>query len=451
MRAVPGGRIFLGLSVALLLGIGAVAGFKKLDRERFQANPDRLRELAETPLPPTHHNPSASSDWPQWRGPHRDGVSNEAVDLLTTWPKNGPRVLWKKAIGRGFSSLAIAGGRLFTMSEDDTPEGLQESIVCWDANTGAEVWRFRYANHYDERFGSGPRSTPAVEGGFVYAVGPTGIFHCLRAENGRKVWRYDLMEEFHGRSSHYGVSFSPLVEGNLVYTMPGGPNGNSVAAFDKRTGALVWKALDDPIGYSSPLAVTAAGVRQVLFFTNSSLVSLSPSDGKVFWRFPWITDNGFNIATPVTFGNYVFISSAYGKGCALLQISANADGTLQAQAVYEHNRMRNHFASSVRHHDHLYGFDRTDLVCMDVRSGQIVWREQGNRSLQKGSLLIAGNHLIVLGEHGKLALAEATPAGYREQAAFQVSRNKCWTVPAFAGGRLYVRDEGQITCLDLRR
>src|SRR6185437_1683919 len=354
MLAMSGRRIVLGLGSVLLL-VGVVVGFQKLDLERFHSTPERMRALAEAPLPAAANDLLAPDDWPQWRGPRRDGLSTEAIELRATWSKDGPPVLWRKVIGRGFSSVAVSGGRLVTMAEEaGTPP--QESVVCWNAVTGAEIWRFRYPNHYEERFGSGPRSTPAIAGGFVYAVGPTGIFHCLRADTGEKVWRHDLAEEFHSPASRYGVSFSPLVDGDLVYVMPGGPGG-AAAAFNRRSGALVWKALDDPVGYSSPIIVTMAGVRQVLFFTNTALVSLSPDDGQVYWRYPWPAENGFNIATPLTLGDYVFISSGYGKGCALLEITAK-EGTLQAQPVYEHNRMRNHFTSSVRHRDHIYGFDR---------------------------------------------------------------------------------------------
>jgi outer membrane protein assembly factor BamB len=178
---------------------------------------------------------------------------------------------------------------------------------------------------------------------------------------------------------------------------------------------------------------------------------LAPKDGRLLWRHEWITDNGFNIATPLVFGNYVFISSAYGKGCALLEISKEADGSLRSDLVYEHNRMRNHFSSCVRQGDHLYGFDQTDLVCMNVRTGNIVWREKGIRSFKKGNLLIADGQLLVLGEFGTLYQADATPAGYRQRASVSVSENKCWTVPVLADGKLYIRDESQIVCLDLRK
>jgi outer membrane protein assembly factor BamB len=448
----------LAISAGLLVVIGSVVGYTKLDLERYHSNPSQLRKLTAAQFPAVDPLPASASDWPQWRGLRRDGVSLE-TGLLTTWPTDGPRVVWRKPLGRGFSSIAVAAGRLITMCEqavDDKQDGnkpssYHEAVVCWDAETGQEHWSFRYPNHFHERFGSGPRSTPAVDGDCVYAVGPTGIFHCLKAATGEKVWRHDLMQEFQGRPMQYGVSFSPLVEGDLVYTMPGGPSGNAVAAFDKRSGALAWKALDDPIGYSSPIAITAAGVRQILVFTNAALVSLSPADGKVLWRFPWVTADGFNIATPLGFGNYVFISSAYGKGCALVEITAQADGGLDAGLVYEHNRMRNHFASSVRHGDYIYGFDQTDLVCMKIRSGKIMWREKGARSFGKATLIIADGHLIIMGEDGRLVLAEATPEGYREKASFQITQFKCWTVPAISAGKLYFRNEAEAACLDLRR
>jgi outer membrane protein assembly factor BamB len=446
------GWCILGLGSILILILGSAVALARLDRERRQADPERVARLAHAELPPLAPVTVQAGAWPQWRGPNRDGVSPE-TGFLAAWPPEGPRVLWKQLVGRGFSSVVIAGGRLYTMEEDAgaaDPPSRHEAVVCLDAGTGNVLWRFRYPCDFDERFGSGPRSTPAVDGEFVYTIGPTGILHCLRADTGEKVWRHDLLDEFHGRRPQYGVAFSPLVEGDLVYAMPGGPNGSAVAAFHKRTGALVWKALDDPVGYSSPLAVTAAGVRQILFFTDAALVSLAPEDGRLYWRYPWKTEGGFNIATPVAFGNYVFISSGYGKGCGLLEISADADGCLRACRVYEHNRMRNHFASSVRCCDYLYGFDMTDLACMDLRTGAIAWRENGARTFRKGSLMAADGRLLILGEDGNLALVEASPTGYHELASCSVSQSKCWTVPALAGGRLYVRDESVITCLDVR-
>jgi len=454
----------------LAVGIGAIFAFlgliaggwgtfasNNLDLERWRSDPQRLERLANIEL--SGNTPQiAIGDWPQWRGCNRDGLSLE-TGLCKTWPMDGPPTLWRKSIGRGFSTVVVVGSRLYTMDEetvmDEAPAAKSsspnEGVRCLDAQTGNERWRFRSPVSYVERFGSGPRSTPAVDEDRVYAVGPTGLLYSLNAESGELLWQHNLMAEFHGRPARYGVAFSPLVEGDLVVTTPGGPDGNAVVAFNKHTGAIEWKALDDPMGYSSPMAVTLAGIRQLLILTNTALVSLSPVDGRIYWRYPWETADGFNIATPLTFGDCVFISSGYSKGCALLEVNGEADGSLQVYRVYEHNRMRNHFASSVRLGDFLFGFDQTDLVCMEMRTGRIVWREKGFRSFGKGTLLIADGQLIVMGELGKLSLAEATPEGYHEKSSFQVSRNKCWTVPIVARGKLYVRTESEIICLDLRQ
>jgi outer membrane protein assembly factor BamB len=440
---------------ALALVAGGAAFVSSLDLERFQGDAARLQKLgAAADLSSAPAKSNSSGDWPQWRGPNRDGLSPE-TGLRTNWPPSGPRVLWQRQIGRGFSTPAIAGGRLYQIVTETDPNhpdapADHEAILCWDASTGAELWHFRYPNRYEERFGNGPRSTPAVDGNRMYAVGPTGIFHCLQADNGTKLWRHDLLQELGGEVPRYGVAFSPLVEGEHVFALPGGKD-SAAAAFEKETGRLVWKAIGDPVGYSSPVLSRACGTPQVLFLTNTELVSVSPSTGQVLWCHPWEAPNGFNIATPVPFSNYVFVSTGYGKGCTLLEIGKGTDGAWQVGTVYEHNRLRNYFASSVRYADHLYGFDNTTLVCMEVRTGRMVWQEPGKPAFKKGSLLIADGHLIVLSESGWLSLAEATPEGYREKAKFQLSRNKCWTVPVLASGRLYVRDEAQIFCLDLRR
>ncbi|MCH7725734.1 MAG: PQQ-binding-like beta-propeller repeat protein [Planctomycetes bacterium] len=384
-----------------------------------------------------------SFEWPQWRGPNHDGVSR-ATNLLTSWPERGPNTLWKKATsGTGYSGLSIAAGRLYTLMQD----GKDEAVVCLDAATGEELWRFRYAASFINDQGSGPRSTPTVDGDRVYTVGATGILHCLSSATGKKIWRRDLIKELDGRIPDWGVSFSPLVDGDLVFTHPGGSAGNSLAAFNKHTGELRWKSLDDRPGYGSPISMTTAGVRQILFFTGEALVSVAPENGRLYWRYPWLTMMDCNVATPICAGDHVFISSGYGHGCALLKIASKGSGALGVDLVYEHDQMRNHFSTSVLYEDHLYGFDETRLVCMELTTGNVLWRAKGFR---KGSLVVADGHLIILGENGKLALAEATPAAYRKKASYRMSRNRCWTVPTLANGRLYVRDQEQITCLDLK-
>jgi outer membrane protein assembly factor BamB len=386
--------------------------------------------------------PASPGDWPQWRGPGRSGLSLE-TGLSFAWPKKGPPVVWKKPAGGGYSTVAVASGRVYTLLQD----GDNEAAVCWDADSGEEKWRFRYACSYSDTQGGGPRSTPALAGDRVYTVGATGLMHCLEARTGKKIWQHDLLKEFNANNLGWGVSFSPLVEGNLVLTNPGGSGGSSIVAFDAASGDVVWKTFDDGAGYSSPVVSMAAGRRQVLFFTAGNLVSVAPEDGKVMWKYAWQTNFNCNVATPIPVGDYVFISSGYGKGCALLEVSALGK-ELQADPVYENDHMRNHFASSVLYQEHIYGFDDAMLVCLELRTGAVKWKEQG---FHKGSLLIADGHLIVLSEQGKLAVARATPEAYREKASYQVSRRKCWTVPVLAQGKLYVRDEQQIVCLDLKK
>jgi outer membrane protein assembly factor BamB len=433
--------------VACFVVFGLLTFIEFQSRPRATADPNLAAELEQATL---LDEPAPPDDWPQWRGPRREGVSAES-DLLTAWPPGGPPVLWRVKGGEGYSSLAVADGRVTTLVQD----GNGEAVVCWDADTGRELWRFPYPARYTTGNGSGPRSTPTVDGDRVYTVGATGLFHCLEAATGKQLWEHDLLRETGAANLQWGVSFSPLVHGDLVITNPGGKGGRSVVAFDKQDGKRVWQALDNPAGYSSPIAVTAGGIPQVIVFTGDALVSLAPDDGQLYWSYPWTTSFGVNAATPIFFRarsgertlDYLFISSGYGKGCAVLKVVLEG-GRACVRMVYENNRMRNHFSSSVRVGDHFYGLDEDRLTCMEVRTGKVAWQERG---FGKGALIAAGRHLLVLGETGTLALVEAAPDAYRELARFEVFEGRCWTAPALAHGRLYLRDEKEVVCLDLRK
>jgi len=436
----------------LILGVVLVCltfGQWYIDTRDIRSDAERLLQLRDAELISADDRRPESGDWPQWRGPSRDGVSRE-TGILTAWPKEGPKGLWKAPSGRGYASLAVAKGRVYTVVQDQDVE--YEGALCLDASTGQTLWRFRYpCMRIIPDHGVGPRATPAVDGDRVYVTGAAGIFHCLNTTTGAKLWRHDLAEEFGegalpGKLAYWGHCCSPLIEGRLVITETRGPQGD-VAAFDKQTGDLVWKALPDPAGYSSPIAVTLGGIRQVVFFTGAGLVGLSIEDGKALWRYAWETQDDCNIATPVAADRYLFLSSGYDRGCALLEISRQKDGTWRAKPVYTHKRMRCHFSSPVLYQGFLYGFDNEFLTCMDFRTGKICWKQRG---FAKGSLLAADGHLIILGEDGNLALAEASPEGYQQTSSFQFSHNRCWSVPVLADGRLYVRDEKQIVCYDLK-
>jgi len=416
-------------------------------------SPERLEKLKATPVEALDRPAALGGAWPQWRGPRRDGVSDEA-GLRTDWAQAPPPVVWKQPIGGGYSSVAVADGRLYTMDK----QGNDERVLCLDAGTGKELWAHRYRVDYSalQGYTGGPRATPTVAGGRVFTVGATGVFLCLEAKprDGRAhvLWQHNLAEKFGASPPGWGVACSPLVEGKLVCVQPGGAKG-SVAAFDTRTGEVAWTALSEPSGYSSPVAATVAGVRQVICLTGKGLAGLRAADGKQLWYYRWPTEYDANIATPVLAGNYVFISSDYGAGCALLELDADGHGGVRAAPVYvkRNKLMRNHHASCVLYRGYLYGFDTSPdaLKCVDLRTGREKW---ASRRPGKGSVLAADGALLVLTQEGSLALVAASPDGFRQQAELRdvLQGSDCWALPALADKRLYLRDQQHILCIDLK-
>jgi outer membrane protein assembly factor BamB len=390
--------------------------------------------------------------WPQWLGPTRDGISPE-TGLLPNWHKQLPIIMWKRPIGRGYSSPSINEGRLYLMDSDATSK--KERVLCRDADSGKEIWVYAYDVSYKGQGGyPGPRATPAIFAGRVYAVGYNGQLLCLDANaksgESRLLWKHDLLEEFHANLPGWGVACSPLIESNLVIVQPGGPDA-SIVALDRMTGSLIWKALSDPSGYSSPVATTACGIRQVICFTGKGATGVRASDGTQLWYYSWPTQYDANIATPVVAGDYVFLSSDYGSGCALLHLAGRWSG-VQAEPVYvkRNKLMRNHHMTCVFRDGYLYGCDsgRGELKCIDLRTGQEKWASQ----IGKHSLIYADGHLIALTESGDLVLVEATPGAFLEKGRMKslLQGPECWALPALAGGRLFVRDHSQLVCLDLR-
>jgi outer membrane protein assembly factor BamB len=435
-----GGRLLDVLVVALCLFVFvglAVYHYRRLDR--VHVDPDKAKELAgrklDTPVRTDSH------DWPHFRGPNYDGVSTE-TDILAAWPSDGPKALWEAKVGQGFASVAVSKGRAYTIFQD----GEDEAVVAWDAETGTELWRFRYPCQYTNYYGNGPRATPSVAGDFVYTVGATGIMHCLK--DGASIWSKNLMEDFGAALPKWGVAFSPLVLGERVYILPGGPAGNSMAALDKNTGGVIWKQHDDRAGYASPIPATFHQQPQILFLTGSRLVSVHPDTGEQLWEFPWAIENECNIASPLVVEDYVFLSAYYGKGCAVLKIDKTKEAW-QPSLVYKNKRMRNHISTSVFLKGCIYGFDDKRLKCMDFRTGEVLWEQEG---FDKGSVLAFDERLIIYGANGLLALAAANPKEYVEKASFQFSKQgkSCWSAPVLANGRLYVRDQERLVCFDVR-
>ncbi len=401
-----------------------------------------------------------AADWPQWRGPNRNGISQE-MGLLKEWSNGGPQVLWRVSLGEGFSGISVVSGRVYTMFS----EGDDEFVVCLNASNGEEVWRFRSdSNYHESQGGNGPRATPTIDGELLFTVTAQGKLYALNTENGEKVWSHDLQEEFGSKIPRWGGCTSPLVEGDLLLVEVGGKDGKSIVAFDKKGGDVVWSSHTDILGYSSPIAVTIDGIRQLIVFTGTQLVSVSPENGNLYWTYPWQTEYDVNAATPVFIApDKIFISSGYGKGAAVVRVrvmmsagSTTGEGEggmshrepveMKVEEIWKNQDMKNHFATSVLHGDYLYGFDNAILKCIDANTGMEKWKTRG---FGKGTLMLADEHLIILSDRGKLGLAEATPSAYNEVASAEVLSGLCWTVPTLANGRLYARNENEMVCLDM--
>jgi outer membrane protein assembly factor BamB len=379
---------------------------------------------------------AGAADWPQFRGPNRDGISPEAA-VLKSWPASGPKVLWKAPLGEGYSQVVSTKGRLYTLAQ----QGEEQVALAFDGATGKRLWRTRIDREYNDGQGDGPRSTPTVDGELVYVLSAHGKLAALRAANGQVAWQHDLRAEYGANPPQWGVSTSPLVEGNLLIVNVGGSGNKSIVAFDKTNGKPVWTSQNDSAGYSAPIAITVRGVRQVIVFTADAILSISPKDGRLFWRSGWKTDYDVNAATPIFLPpDKLFVSSGYGTGSALLQINRT-----NVSEVWRSRGMKNQFSSSVLHDGILYGFDDATFKAIDAATGKERWKQRG---FGHGSLILAGGHLIVLSDRGKLALVQATPEEYRELGNAQVIDGKCWTSPSLADGRLYVRNEEQLIAFD---
>jgi len=383
-----------------------------------------------------------AEDWPNWRGPHGDGISRE-TNLVKSWSASGPKILWKMDLTGGYSSVVVAGGRLFTQTKDKN----QDLVLCVNALTGAKLWEYRYACDYanypslDKRFLTGPKATPTVDGERVYATGNTGLLQCLDVRDGKLIWERDLLKLADRSCPEYGYCNSPFIVGDLLFVHPGGSKGNSIAALSKKDGSPVWLALNDRIGWATPIHIEVEGVPQVVYFTGQSCIGVSPKDGKLLWRFDWKTMFDINAATPIYSEGCLFLSSNYGSGGVLLRLKPKGD----PEVVWKSLTMQNHFSTSVLYQGHLYGFSTDRLRCVEFKTGKVQWDKSG---LGKGSLLIADGHVIALGEDGTLVLAEASPSEYVEKARAKVLDGICWSVPVLANGKLYVRNEKQLLALD---
>jgi outer membrane protein assembly factor BamB len=386
---------------------------------------------------------AALEDWPQWRGPHRDGLSAEK-NLLKSWPQGGPPLVWKAAgAGEGYSSFAVADGRIFTLGA----RGNREYVVAFDAASGRRLWEAAHGSRFTNDRGDGPRSTPTVDGARLYVFGASGDLTSLDAASGKIAWTVNVIRDFGGRNITWGFSESPLVSGDRIIVSPGG-SGAGIVAVNKANGKLLWKSAGDTAGYSSAVLHEVGGVRQAIVFTGQRALGVDINDGRVLWSYDRVANRVANIATPIARGNRVFLSSDYGTGAALLELTPSG-GAIAVREVYFTRDMRNHHASSVLIGDYLYGFSSAILTAMKFDTGEVAWRD---RSVGKGSLVFADDRLYLFSERGVAALVEATPTGYREHGRFSLETGSLptWTHPVVANGKLLLRDQDTVYAYDVR-
>jgi outer membrane protein assembly factor BamB len=388
---------------------------------------------------------SATNDWPQWRGPDRDGLSKE-TGLLAQWPRSGPPVAWSAAmLGAGYGSVAVQGDRVFLQGMRNR----QSVVSSLNRADGKPVWVHILGPAGDNDRGPGPRSTPTIDGDRLYALSETGDLAALRTSDGSVIWQRNILKDFKAANPYWLLSESPLVDGNLVIVTPGG-RGAGMVALDKLTGKTVWvsKELSDGAGYSSPIVADIGGVRTVMTFTADAGVGVRASDGKLMWRNSEPANGTANIATPVYSDGRVFFTSSYGTGGLLLGLRASGN-EVRAQEIYFTRDMKNHHGGVVLVKGYIYGYNDSILTCLEFASGKMIWRD---RSVGKGAVTYADGHLYILSENNVVGLVEATPAGYREKGRFSIADQglPSWAHPVVSGGRLYIRNQGTLTSYDVR-
>ncbi len=396
-------------------------------------------------MPLTIGHTAPEAEWPQWRGPLRNGLSSE-TGFLKQWPAKGPAVTWSISnLGEGYGSLAVKADRIYVQGTSRAAS----AIFCLNRADGKVIWSASLGPMVKESRGNGPRSTPTLDGDRVYVLTENGDLACLRARDGSRIWSKNILKDYGGSNPGWLISESPLVDGNRLIVSPGG-SGAGIVALDKMTGAEIWHAreLSDQAGYSSCIAADIGGVRTYMNFTSRAAVGVRASDGKLMFRHTNVANRTANCTTPVFADNKVFFSSAYGTGAALLNLSAQ-NGEVRAQEAYFTKEMMNHHGGMVLVNGYLYGFSNAILTCLDFNTGKVMWRD---RSVGKGSLTYADGMLFLLGENQMAGLAAANPEAYVERGRFAIKDlgRESWAHPVVVGGKLYIRNQNELTCYDVK-
>jgi len=405
---------------------------------------------------PNQVTAAAGSDWMQWGGPTRDFMS-QSKGLASSWPSGGPKKLWSRALGEGHSSILVEGNRLYTMyrpaGATDGRRGQEEVVAALDAVTGKTLWEFKYpapTSGVDFSQGAGPHSTPLIVGDRLYATSSRRELFALDKATGKLLWSHDFIKEYHAPEPGRGYSCSPLAYKDTLIVTVGGRD-QAAAAFDQKTGAVVWKAGSAEPSPASPILIDVDGQPQLVVFGGDRIAGMNPSNGQTLWSHPHKTDWGLNISTPVwsPSDHLLFASAAYSSGSRALDLR-HAGGKTTVAEKWFNNRMRVHIGTVIRLGDYAYGssgdFGPAFLSAVDMKTGRIVWQD---RSFSRAQLLYADGKVILLDEDGNLGLATVAPDGVKVLARASVLQNLAWTPPTLAGTTLYVRDRKTIAAYNL--
>jgi len=393
----------------------------------------------------------ASAQWPQFLGPQRNGISAEK-GLLDKWSAQGPKEVFRVSGGVGMSGIAVSEGRLVTMIQRND----KQLVVALDAGTGKSLWQEEVARAYKNRQGNGPRATPTIVGDHLYIFTGEGVLAALQVDTGDLLWRHDTVNELGGKIADYGMSGSPLVIEDFVIVIVGAP-GATVVAYERDSGKLAWKSGDDPAGYASPTLLKVGGKQQLVVFSGNSALGIDPESGKPLWRYPFVTDFQCNTANPITHNGNLFISSGESHGSAMLAIKQNGDDFDIEEAWTSFGRksvLRSEWQTSVLVGGYLYGLDNVGsagpvahLTCVNAATGERAWQET---RFGKSNLIAADGKLFIVKMSGDLVVVRATPKRYEEIGITNGVIGATRQAPSLANGLLYLRDDSEIVCLDVR-
>ena len=382
-------------------------------------------------------------DYPQFLGPHRNATL-DGIELESDWGQHPPKLLWRVPVGEAYSAFAVVGRSAVTQEQ----KGEDETVASYDLLTGKEKWRHSTRARYETAIaGIGPRATPTISGNRVYSFGATGILTCLDLETGREIWSRDTVKETDARVNEWGMSGSPLILDDKVIVSPGGQNEQSLMAYHRETGAIIWGGGRVRAGHSSPSLVSIAGMDQVIIFNNGQIAGHNPISGKLLWEYPWYGGMTQHVAQPIPLpDDRIFVSTGYGIGCELIQIAKNSQDEFTAERIWKSPRLKAKFANMVHKDGYIYGLDDGVLVCLDLADGQRKWK-RGRYG--HGQLILVNDLLLIQTESGDVVLVDASPIEHNERTRFPALSSHTWNSPTLAAPYLLVRNDREAACYEL--